>query len=157
MRPGGTWNRRAIGTSLGLELGGLVVGERLAAEAIGALLALGRGLLGGALGFGAVVAIDVARGEQSVGGPAIALGPLRLEVGAERPADLGPFVPVDPDPAEAVEDLPDGILDVPLLVGVVDPQDELAAVMAGQQPVEQGRPHPADVQKAGRAGGESRA
>ena len=60
-----------------------------------------------------------------------------------------------PDPAEAVEDPADGVLDVPLLVGVVDPEDELAAVVAGQQPVEQGRPHPADVQEAGRAGGES--
>ena len=46
---------------------------------------------------------------------------------------------------------------MPLLVGVVDPQDELAAVMSGQQPVEQSRPHPADVQEAGRAGGESSA
>ena len=85
------------------------------------------------------------------------LGTLRLVIGAERAADLGAFVPVDPDPAEAVEDLADGVLDVPLLVGVVDPEDELAAVMPGQQPVEQGRPHPADVQETGRAGCESRA
>ena len=55
--------------ALGLELGGLVVGERLAAEPVGPLLALGGGLLGGALGFGAIVAVDVARGDQPLGRP----------------------------------------------------------------------------------------
>ncbi len=129
----------------------------LPAEAIGPLGPVGRGLLGGALGLGAIVAIDVAGGDQSLGRPPVVLGSLRLVIGAVRPADLRPFVPVDADPAEAVEDSPDGVLDVPLLVGVVDPEDELAAVMAGQQPVEQGRPHPADVQETGRAGGEPRA
>ena len=46
------------------------------------------------------------------------------------------------------------IFDVPFLVGVVDPEDEPAAVVPGEQPVEQGGPHSADVQEAGRAGSE---
>ena len=141
--------------ALGLKLGGLLVRELFAAKAIGPLVALGRALLGGSLGVGAVVAINVARLEQLVRRPAITVGSLRLEVGPERPADFRPFVPVDPDPAKTVQDPLDGIIDVPLLVGVVDPKDELAAMMPGQQPVEQSCPHPADVQETGRAGGES--
>ena len=42
--------------------------------------------------------------------------------------------------------------DIPLLIRVVDAQDELAAVLAGKQPIEQGGPHAADVQVTGRAG-----
>ena len=73
-----------------------------------------------------------------------------------RPADLGPFVPVQAEPAEAVEDrLQRRLGHVPLLVGVVDAEDELPAVLAGEQPVEQGRADAADVQVAGRAGGEA--
>ena len=44
---------------------------------------------------------------------------------------------------------------VAALVGVVDAEDELAAVLAGEQPVEQRRADAADVQVAGRAGGET--
>ena len=39
---------------------------------------------------------------------------------------------------------------VPLGVGIVDPQQELPAVLPGEQPVEQRRAHAADVQIAGR-------
>src|SRR5207248_690511 len=79
---------------------------------------------------------------------------LRLVVGAVGAADLGALVPVDAEPAEAVEDRLEGLGDVALLVGVVDAEDEPAAVAAGEEPVEQGRPHAADVQVARRAGGE---
>ncbi len=72
-----------------------------------------------------------------------------------RPADFGPFVPVDAQPAEAVQDRRERRLDVPLLIGVVDPQQELPAVLPGEQPVEQRRAHAADVQVAGRTGGET--
>ena len=113
---------------------------------------------GGALGLGAVVAIDVPAGDQAIGGRRGTFSARsRLEIGPERAADLGAFVPVHPHPAEAVEDLLDGLLDVALLVGVVDPEDELAAVVAGEEPVEEGRPDPPDVEEAGRAGGEPRA
>ena len=95
-----------------------------------------------------VVAVGVAAGEQLVDGRLVARAALRLEVGRVRAADLGPFVPVDAQPAEAVEDRRQRRLDVALLVGVVDAQDELAAVPAREQPVEQRRAHAADVQEA---------
>ena len=97
------------------------------------------------------------RGEQLFGCPLITDRPLRLVIRAERPADFRPFVPIDPNPAKTIENAADGIVDVPLLIGIVDSQDELAAVVSRQQPVEQSGPNPADVQKAGRAGGESSA
>ena len=108
------------GTPLGFKLGGFLCGELLAAKSIGAFVALGRVLLGGALAVGTVVAVNVARSEQLVCCPSIAIGPLRLVIRAERPADFRSFIPVDPDPAKTVEDALDGIIDVALLIGIVD-------------------------------------
>ena len=41
------------------------------------------------------------------------------------------------------------------LVGILDAQQELAAVVAREQPVEQRRARAADVQESGRGGGEA--
>ena len=41
------------------------------------------------------------------------------------------------------------------LVGILDAQQELAAVVAGEQPVEQRRARPADMQESGRGGGKT--
>ena len=46
-------------------------------------------------------------------------------------------------------------LGAPLLVGVLDPQDEGAAGVPGEQPVEQRRAGAADVEVAGGGGGEA--
>src|SRR5204863_7816245 len=80
---------------------------------------------------------------------------LRLVIRAVRAADLGALVPVQAQPAEPVEDRLQGLRHVALLVGVVDAEDELAVLLPGEQPVEQGRADPADVQVAGRARGEA--
>ena len=83
--------------------------------------------------------------------------PLRLEVRAARPAAAAavvgrPFVPIDAQPLEAVENRLQGLGHVPLGVGVVDPQQELPAVLPGKEPVEQRRADAADVQIAGGLG-----
>ena len=70
-------------------------------------------------------------------------------------ANFRPFIPVDPHPAKPVEDFLDGVVDMPFLVGVVDSQEKLAAVMPGQQPVEECCPDSADVQETGRTGSKS--
>ncbi len=80
---------------------------------------------------------------------------MRLKIRAVVAADLRPFVPVHPEPAEPLQDQGDGALDVPLLVGVVNPEHELAPVVTREQPVEKRRADPSDVEEAGRAGGES--
>ena len=51
---------------------------------------------------------------------------------------------------QAVEDRLQRLFDVPLLIGVVDPQDELPAVLPGEEPIEQRGAYPADVQVSGR-------
>jgi hypothetical protein len=53
-----------------------------------------------------------------------------------RPTDFRPFVPVEPDPAESIKDAPHRVFDVPLEIGIVDSQNELATVLSSQQPVE---------------------
>ena len=80
--------------------------------------------------------------------------PLALEIGSIRSADLRSFVPQQPQPTEVVENLAHRVLDVAGLVGVFNAQDERPAVLAGEQPVEQHRPRPADVQVSRRRGGE---
>ena len=54
-----------------------------------------------------------------------------------------------------VEDRVDRRLGRARLVGVLDPQQELAAMVAGEQPVEQGGAGAADMEEAGRRGREA--
>ena len=56
--------------------------------------------------------------------------PLRLEVRRVRTTDLGPLMPVDPEPAKAVENRLERLGHVALLVGIVDAQQELPAPLA---------------------------
>ena len=66
----------------------------------------------------------------------IEFGALRLEVRTEVAADLGAFVPIHAEPAHRVENhLQEGV-GVTLFVGVLDAEDELAARVAGVEPVE---------------------
>jgi hypothetical protein len=66
---------------------------------------------------------------------------LRLEM------DL--LVPVEPEPGEPVEDHVDRFLGRARLVGVLDPEQRLAAVVAGVEPGEQPGAGVADVEEAG--------
>ena len=145
--------------ALGLEAGPL--GRRLGHEAAAVderpLLALGRLPLGlEFLGRGVVVVGRPGRQEPLDRRP-VALAPLRLVVGGIGAAHLRPLVPVDAQPPQAVQDRGQGLLDVPLLVRVVDAEDELAAVPPGEEPAKQRGPHAADVQVSRRTGGKTRA
>ena len=59
-------------------------------------------------------------------------------------------VPIEPEPFEPIDDRLDRGLGRTLAVGVLDPQQELAAEALGVEPVEQRRPRAADVQETGR-------
>jgi hypothetical protein len=72
-------------------------------------------------------AVGVAAGEQPLDDLGVALRALRLE---DRLA-----VPVDPEPAQRVEDLLDVLGRGALAVGVLDPQHHLASASAREQPV----------------------
>ena len=103
--------------------------------------------LRGQLLLGHVAAIGGAALEQPVGDLGVARPELRLVIFVP--------VPIEAEPAHPVEDRVDRLLGRARLVGVLDPQQELAAVVAGEQPVEQRRARAADVQEAGRRGREA--
>src|SRR6185437_4628307 len=65
------------------------------------------------------------------------------------------FVPVEAEPVEPVEDRARGLIRAARLVRVLDAQEELAAVLAGVEPVEERGAGAADVEVTSGAGGES--
>src|SRR6266571_3757950 len=65
------------------------------------------------------------------------------------------LVPIEAEPSEAVEDHFGVLLGGALPVGVFDAQQELAARVAGVQPVEEGGAGAADVEVAGGRRGEA--
>src|SRR5688572_27157365 len=75
---------------------------------------------------------------------------LRLPVRAVQPSNVGPFIPVEPQPSQVFEDAVLRLASRPLRVGVFDPQDERALVAVREEPVEQCGPRVADVQLSGR-------
>ena len=92
--------------------------------------------------------------EQLLGDVGVDVEALGLPVGAVRSAHLGALVPVEAEPAHHLEEGVVGLLGVPRGVGVLDPEDEGAAVVAGERPVEQRRAGQPDVRGAGRGGAE---
>ena len=120
-----------------------VAGRLAAVAAVGAVLGLpGLDVLGGGR-----VAVGGAGVEQLLQRLGVALGPRGLR---DRP-----HVPVELEPLHRVEDLRDVLLGRALAVGVLDPQHQLAAAMAGRKPVVESGPGAADVQGAGRRRGEA--
>ncbi len=91
-----------------------------------------------------VAAIGVACGQQL-------LGDLAMPGGA-RELMHGVAVPGDAEPGQAVEDGVDRRLGGALAVGILDPQQHLAAGARGIEPVEQRRARAADMEEAGRRG-----
>ena len=85
---------------------------------------------------------------------AAALGDLAMARGAGELEDRL-AVPVEPEPAQPVEDGVDRRLGRALAVGVLDPQQHRAAGAARIQPVEQRRAGAADMQEAGGRGGKA--
>ena len=87
-------------------------------------------------------AIGMAALDQRVGDLGMARGPLELEHRR--------FVAVEAKPGQAVENRVDRRLGRAGAVGILDTKQILAAVMAGEQPVEQGSARTADMKIAGR-------
>ncbi|MCY1426439.1 hypothetical protein D9M71_422600 [compost metagenome] len=98
---------------------------------------------------GAEAGEGVALLDQFVGVLLIDGAALALPIRAMRAADVRAFVPFDAEPAQGVEDLLFGLAGGAQLVGVLDAQDELAAVLAGEAEVEQRDVGGADVRVAG--------
>ena len=81
--------------------------------------------------------------------PLVNVVALALEIRPEIAANLRTFVPIEPEPAQPVVDRRGRFLGVARLVRILDAQDERAAVMPREEPVEQRGARAADVQIAG--------
>ena len=141
----GSWQREAVAHG---GAGGGVVLERGAAAFCG--IAAGLDFFGGVPGLVGVTCV-----QQGLHLRAVEVTALALAVGAEFAGIARPFVRVDATPIQGFADVVLGALDEPGLVGVLDAEDEGAAVPAGEQPVVVGRADSAHVKRAGGAGGES--
>jgi hypothetical protein len=78
-----------------------------------------------------------------------------LQIGAASPPCPGALVPSKPQPFKAVVDHIQELVAVSGPVGVLDPQDEGSAGVAGVEPVEQRCPGAPNVEESGRARGET--
>src|SRR5581483_8750702 len=106
---------------------------------------------------GAVAVVRAPLRDELLRERAIAIETLRLKVRRVRPADLRPLVPVEAEPAHAVQNALDHLVGRALDVGVLDAQDEHAAVPPREEPVEERGARAADVKVAGGRRGESNA
>ncbi len=155
----GMRNRTTGYAALRLERGDLLLGQRTAPPVVaGRLPTCPRRaaplleLLGGA-----VAAIGVLPLQEAGHRLGIDLGPLGLPVGSVRSADLRALVPVEAEPAHVLEHAAERLLGHARRVGVLDPQDERAAVVPGPEPREQGASCVPHVQRPRRRGREATA
>ena len=131
--------------ALGLERRDLLVGE-LAAEAVVPLhLGAGRLAAGVDLLGRAVAVVGELRVGQLREHVAVEVAALGLAVRRMRAALAGPLVPVEAEPVHRAEHRVVRLLGAALLVGVLDAEDERAAVVAREGPVVEGRAGEADV------------
>src|SRR5205085_1593335 len=75
----------------------------------------------------------------------VMLQPLRLHVRSDRTADVRPLVPLQSEPAQALVERLFRFRVVALAVRVLQTEDERAAAVPGEEPVEEGRPDRAEV------------
>ena len=68
-----------------------------------------------------------------------------------------PFIPIQPEPAQAVENDIDGLLSVSRDVGIFNSENKSAAGVPGVEPIEQGCACSADVQETSGAGSKANA
>jgi hypothetical protein len=94
--------------------------------------------------------VNLARGKQFRDHVAVEVAALRLPVRLVGATDLGALVPVQPEPAQGVEDRVVALLAVARGIGVLDAEDEVAAGVARVRPVEERGADQADVRRAGR-------
>jgi hypothetical protein len=104
---------------------------------------------------GTIAEISGSFSEQPLSIGVIDIESLGLKVWSIVSPHLRPLVPIQPQPAEAIEDACQGILHLACLIGVLNADDEPAAVVPGEEPVEQGGPEIPYMRVSGRAGGET--
>jgi hypothetical protein len=97
---------------------------------------------------GAAVVVEVISVTQLLKVAGVDLVPLALEVWPVLTACVGTFIPIEAKPPQSVVDHLHCFGSIARCIGILDAQDELAAGMAGEEPIEESRPRAADVQVA---------
>jgi len=69
--------------------------------------------------------------------------------------EIGPLIPSDAQPLQALDDAIDRLLGRALGVGVFNTQDQFTVMLLGEQPVVKGSASPTDMEIAGRTGGKA--
>lgn len=125
----------------GWGLGGVAVAPQ---PVVKARAALGSGFLAHRREFlrSRVAAIGLAPGQQGFGNLAVARGAAVLI------DDLA--IPIEFEPPQPIQDCGDGRFGRPFPIGILDPQQHLAAAAARVKPVEQRGASPSNMEKAGR-------
>ena len=100
---------------------------------------------------GAIATIGFAARQQSFRIFRINRQAFGLPIGAMVAADIDSFIPFHPEPAERRLDIFLRFATRSFQISVFDPQNQLAAVAPGQQPIEQRRTGAADMEWTGRA------
>ena len=103
----------------------------------------------------AVALVGVALVQELFRQSLVDLQPVRLLVGSVGALYFGALVPVNVQPAQAIQDGVDGPVYESCLVGVLNPYDELPAVVASEQPIEESGAYVSDVGLPCRARSES--
>ena len=103
-----------------------------------------------------VVAIGMPRFQQPFHFRLIPFHPLRLVVGRVRSTHVRTLIPVQPQPSESLKNRLQSFLDIALLVGIIDAQQECAISLSGEQIIEQRRADSTNVQIARGTGGKTR-
>ena len=131
-----------VGAALGL------VGGRLSGL-------LARGPPGGQLPGGREGVVGVSGLDEGLRGLPVAVEALALPVGARGAAHVGALVPVEPQPAQGVDQAALVVRVGPRPVGVLDAQDHPAAAAAGEEAVEEGDVGRPQVRGAGGGRGDT--
>ena len=80
---------------------------------------------------------------------------LGLEIGAVRALSSGTLIPIHPQPAHTVEQDPQRLIGITLLIRILDSQDKRAPRVPSIQPVKEGRTRTPDVEETRGAGREA--
>jgi hypothetical protein len=94
-------------------------------------------------------------GDQALGSFVVQMLALRLKIGAAIATYFWALIPIDAKPFESIKNGLKCLGPVPFGIGIIDAQNELAAIPLREQPVEQRRANTANMQVTCGAGGKA--
>src|SRR5579864_7301232 len=107
--------------------------------------------------FGAETQISLVLGKQSLCVLAINRQPVGLPIWPKLPADIRPFIPIEPKPLQICDQLAFKACLAAVHVGVFDAEHHRSALLPRKQPVEQSGARIADVKMSSRGGSKTHA